>query len=179
MIIQSIHQSCKGSFDQSIHQSCKGSSKGSSNSIDQLWQPINQPINHLTDQSIYPIAACLAWVLIPHQEWTVDFYFKTLSSWRLFVLLCVLPALSAALLLLFFPESPKFLIKSGRGPEAKSVFSYIIKTNGGSTVDDLQSTLFADNTGSVSCDKDVRFIIVFLIVAMAQRNSLFHPFRSL
>jgi len=92
------------------------------------------------------LTACLAWVLIPHQEWTVDFYFKTLSSWRLFVLLCVLPALSAALLLLFFPESPKFLIKSGRGPEAKSVFSYIIKTNGGSTVDDLQSTLFADNT---------------------------------
>lgn len=102
------------------------------------------------------ITACLAWLLIPRQELELDLYIQTLSSWRIFVLLCVLPAFSAALLLLFFPESPKFLIKSGRGPEAKAVFSHILRTNAGgkaSPVDELyelQSTLFADNADSKS-----------------------------
>jgi len=94
------------------------------------------------------ITACLAWVLIPRQDLKVDFFIKTLSSWRLFVLLCVIPAFTAAILLLFFPESPKYLIKNGRGPEAKAVFESINKSNSGrrtSPVNELQSSLFADH----------------------------------
>ena len=96
------------------------------------------------------ITAGLAWILIPRKTLSLFLVFRTLSAWRIFVLLCVLPALTAALLLYFFPESPKFLIKTGRGPEAKSVLLSIKRVNdgrlGGRADDnDLQSPLFADS----------------------------------
>lgn len=96
------------------------------------------------------ITACLAWAIIPNPEMQWSSSLATLSSWRVFVLLCVLPAFSAAILLLFFPESPKFLIKNGRGGEAKTVISFILKMNSGgnsaaASVEDLKSSLFVDD----------------------------------
>ena len=99
-------------------------------------------------------SAGMAWSIIPRQSLVVNFFFLgPLTSWRVFVLVCVLPAFSAALLLLFFPESPKFLIKSGRGPEAKAVFLRILRLNdgvaksAGRNLYEFHSSLFADTKG--------------------------------
>ncbi|XP_056271623.1 synaptic vesicle glycoprotein 2C [Pseudoliparis swirei] len=76
------------------------------------------------------LAAGLAWLVIP-SNWahfsvgTLDF-----QSWRLFVALCSVPSLSSALLFrLFMPESPKFLMETGREKEAIHVFQVMFKLN--------------------------------------------------
>ena len=49
------------------------------------------------------ITAGLAWIIIPRKTLSVFLVFRTLAGWRIFVLICVLPALTAAFFLYFFP----------------------------------------------------------------------------
>ena len=53
-------------------------------------------------------ASFMAWLLIPKN---IRFSLGSLevTSWRIFLMLCAFPCLSAAFLLLFMPESPNFL----------------------------------------------------------------------
>ena len=50
-------------------------------------------------------AAGMAWMIIPREELRSDF----LHTWQIFTLIAAVPSLSAAVLYLFLPESPKFL----------------------------------------------------------------------
>ena len=53
-------------------------------------------------------AAFLAWLVIPTD---IRFTLGTLevTSWRIYLMVCAIPALFGAFLLLFMPESPSFL----------------------------------------------------------------------
>jgi len=68
-----------------------------------------------------------AWSIIPYK--TFWFAGSSIRSWRVFVALFSLPALSSAVLFVFMPESPKFLVRMGRIDEAKKVFQRIWRIN--------------------------------------------------
>lgn len=74
------------------------------------------------------IAAALAWTIIPLNIRASTSVF-TFNSWRVYLLLCTLPSFTSFLLFLRMPESPKFVMKSGDGVKALSIFQDIFKAN--------------------------------------------------
>ncbi|XP_066993183.1 synaptic vesicle glycoprotein 2B isoform X2 [Anabrus simplex] len=78
--------------------------------------------------------ACLAWLVIP----TGIGYFSpnfTYNSWRIFLLICAIPSLAVAVLLIFLPESPKFLLSRGKHEEALNIFRQIYHSNTGKPIE--------------------------------------------
>ncbi|XP_012260531.2 synaptic vesicle glycoprotein 2B-like [Athalia rosae] len=78
------------------------------------------------------ILPALAWLIIP-QNWSVTLFNGTFvyNSWRIFVLVCSLPALTAFLGLLHFPESPKYLMSQGKNERALKIFQKMYAMNTG------------------------------------------------
>ncbi|XP_053612061.1 synaptic vesicle glycoprotein 2B-like [Plodia interpunctella] len=79
--------------------------------------------------------AGLAWVIIPSEIGGVTGGF-VYNSWRIFLLVMSLPSFLVAALLLLLPESPKFLITTGRQEEAMEVFRTIYLMNTGRSKDE-------------------------------------------
>ena len=67
----------------------------------------------------------------------------TVSSWRLFLAICTLPALAASIALCFFPESPRFLLAKNRHDDALQVFKRIYACNTGKDLDSYPVSNFA------------------------------------
>uniref|UniRef100_A0A1L8DEM5 Putative transporter major facilitator superfamily n=2 Tax=Nyssomyia neivai TaxID=330878 RepID=A0A1L8DEM5_9DIPT len=78
--------------------------------------------------------AGLAWLIIPSTIGLYTPYF-VYNSWRIFLLVCSLPSFLVAALLLYLPESPKFLLSQGRNEEALAIFRGIYVTNTGKSKD--------------------------------------------
>lgn len=79
------------------------------------------------------VVAGIAWLVIP-----ADIGYDTedpnefeYNSWRIFVLICGLPALLVAFGLCWFPESPKFLLSKGEEKAALKVFARVFAMNTG------------------------------------------------
>ncbi|XP_066995287.2 synaptic vesicle glycoprotein 2B [Anabrus simplex] len=73
----------------------------------------------------------IAWLIIP-QKWSLDLPWYTFHSWRVFAMVCGLPSLlTAILLVIFMPESPKFLLAAGREHEAMDVLRHVYAMNSG------------------------------------------------
>nr|CAD7410429.1 unnamed protein product [Timema poppensis] len=71
----------------------------------------------------------LAWAIIP-QPWRVQLPWCTYSSWRVFLVVCSVPGLVTAILLgVFLPESPRFLYSQGRYDETLTVLRRIFSIN--------------------------------------------------
>jgi putative MFS transporter len=68
--------------------------------------------------SVVPIAAFLAWMLVPLKPFGLD-------GWRWVVLIGSLGALIICWLRLGVPESPRWLIQHGRAPEAEAIVAEI------------------------------------------------------
>ncbi|XP_022244166.1 synaptic vesicle glycoprotein 2B-like isoform X2 [Limulus polyphemus] len=51
------------------------------------------------------------------------------ASWRIFLVICALPAVISSIGLFFLPESPRFLLEKGRDGEAMVIYQNIFKTN--------------------------------------------------
>lgn len=68
-----------------------------------------------------------------NQSW--EFYIPwidvTYKPWRLFFIVCALPELIAFVILLFIPESPKFLLDNGKLDEAYNVLQKMNRWNNG------------------------------------------------
>ncbi|KAK4008982.1 synaptic vesicle glycoprotein 2C isoform X1 [Daphnia magna] len=79
------------------------------------------------------VVAGLAWAIIPltFEYESANFQF---NSWRLFTLLCGIPSLSVAITLIFFPESPRYLLSQGDEEGALEVFRRIYASNTGRPV---------------------------------------------
>ncbi|GAA6070749.1 synaptic vesicle glycoprotein 2B [Tachysurus ichikawai] len=75
-------------------------------------------------------ASFTAWGIIPHYGWGFsmgsEFQFH---SWRVFVLVCALPAVSALIGLTFMPESPRFLLEHAKHDEAWMILKHVHDTN--------------------------------------------------
>uniref|UniRef100_A0A8C1QH09 Synaptic vesicle glycoprotein 2Bb n=1 Tax=Cyprinus carpio TaxID=7962 RepID=A0A8C1QH09_CYPCA len=75
-------------------------------------------------------ASFTAWGIIPRYGWGfsmgTEFQFH---SWRVFVLVCALPAIAAFLGLMFMPESPRFLLENAKHDEAWMILKQVHDTN--------------------------------------------------
>ncbi|XP_037025294.1 synaptic vesicle glycoprotein 2C-like [Bradysia coprophila] len=80
------------------------------------------------------IVAGMAWLIIPLNIGVHTPYF-VYNSWRIFLVICSLPSFVVAILLVYLPESPKFLIMKGRNEEALNIFRGIFVTNTGKSRD--------------------------------------------
>lgn len=92
------------------------------------------------------LVASMAWLIIPsgigfHAE---GFVF---NSWRIFLMICALPSFIVGILLLYLPESPKFLLSCGRFEEALAILRGIYVTNTGKDSDTypVKELLIDDN----------------------------------
>uniref|UniRef100_A0A8C1S9X4 Synaptic vesicle glycoprotein 2Bb n=1 Tax=Cyprinus carpio TaxID=7962 RepID=A0A8C1S9X4_CYPCA len=75
-------------------------------------------------------ASFTAWGIIPRYGWGfsmgTEFQFH---SWRVFVLVCALPAITAFVGLIFMPESPRFLLENAKHDEAWMILKQVHDTN--------------------------------------------------
>lgn len=80
----------------------------------------------------YITAPMMAWAVI-NQNWQfhvpiIDVMYK---PWRLYFIICSSPEIIAALVLLFVPESPKFVLGQGHKMEAYKILKKINRWNNG------------------------------------------------
>lgn len=54
-----------------------------------------------------------------------------LHSWNVYIFITTLPSLISGIAHMFLPESPKFLMTTGRNEEALEVFKYVYSCNTG------------------------------------------------
>ncbi|XP_072242825.1 synaptic vesicle glycoprotein 2B-like [Leuresthes tenuis] len=75
-------------------------------------------------------ASFTAWGIIPRYGWGfsmgTEFQFH---SWRVFVLVAALPAITSLVGLTFMPESPRFLLENGKHDEAWMILKHVHDTN--------------------------------------------------
>ncbi|XP_051536890.1 synaptic vesicle glycoprotein 2C-like [Myxocyprinus asiaticus] len=75
-------------------------------------------------------ASAMAWAIIPHYGWSFSMGSAyQFHSWRVFVVVCALPCVSAVVALTFMPESPRFYLEMGKHDEAWMVLKQIHDTN--------------------------------------------------
>ncbi|KAK9884935.1 hypothetical protein WA026_009171 [Henosepilachna vigintioctopunctata] len=84
-------------------------------------------INSLGAVSL-PILA--GFILPADRHFTIFNYFE-MHSWNVFLLVATLPPLCGGIVFLLMPESPKFLMTSGRNDEALKVLSRVYRLNTG------------------------------------------------
>lgn len=80
------------------------------------------------------LVAGLAWLIIPANIGFTTASF-TFNSWRIFLMVCSIPSFIVAGLLLYLPESPKFLLSQGKMEDALAIFRGIYVTNTGKSAD--------------------------------------------
>lgn len=74
----------------------------------------------------------VAWIVI-NQDWYFDVPLIdiTYKPWRLFLVLCSLPALASFVIFMFLPESPKFVLGQGKQTEAYEILQKMNRINNG------------------------------------------------
>ncbi|XP_011605726.1 synaptic vesicle glycoprotein 2C [Takifugu rubripes] len=75
------------------------------------------------------LAAGLAWMVIPRTRLFFSLGPLDFQSWRMFVALCSIPSLTSAVIFIFMPESPRFLLEAAREKEAVRVFQAVFRIN--------------------------------------------------
>ncbi|XP_037029687.1 synaptic vesicle glycoprotein 2C [Bradysia coprophila] len=82
----------------------------------------------------------LAWFVIP-KSWSFQMgSLVSLKSWQIFLAICGFPSFISGIAMIFFPESPKFLMSQGRNEEALRVFQTIFRINTGRSAADYPIT---------------------------------------
>ncbi|XP_014669036.1 PREDICTED: synaptic vesicle glycoprotein 2C-like [Priapulus caudatus] len=76
------------------------------------------------------LVALLAWAIIPHTDMG-HFNAYTYSSWRVFILVCTVPPITSAVLLIFLPESPKWLLENGKEEQCLAILAKMYAVNHG------------------------------------------------
>lgn len=76
------------------------------------------------------LSPIIAWSVI-NQDWQFDIPFidLTYKPWRLYLVVCSLPGLLAFFILLFLPESPKFVLGQGHKDEAYEILRKMNRVN--------------------------------------------------
>ncbi|XP_022182076.1 synaptic vesicle glycoprotein 2B-like isoform X1 [Myzus persicae] len=71
---------------------------------------------------------CVAWIIIP-QTFRIENEYILFKSWNLFVIVCSLPSITLAFLLMKMPESPKFLLAQGKHKETINALKFVHRWN--------------------------------------------------
>ncbi|CAH1790251.1 unnamed protein product [Owenia fusiformis] len=96
------------------------------------------------------LTAAIAWAVIPHPNLGYFSSTFTFNSWRIFVVLATFPALTASLLYIFMPESPKFLLMQGNDKAALAILANVYQRNKGTQnqypVERLERFMYEDES---------------------------------
>ncbi|XP_013885980.1 synaptic vesicle glycoprotein 2C [Austrofundulus limnaeus] len=113
-------------------------------------------------------ASAMAWAIIPHYGWSFSMGSAyQFHSWRVFVVVCALPCVSAVVALTFMPESPRFYLQTGKHDEAWMVLKQIHDTN-------MRARGEPERVFTVS----IPFPPSYCFSAMSRRTISFSPCRS-
>uniref|UniRef100_UPI00358E944E synaptic vesicle glycoprotein 2A-like n=1 Tax=Myxine glutinosa TaxID=7769 RepID=UPI00358E944E len=75
-------------------------------------------------------ASAMAWAIIPHYGWSFSMGSAyQFHSWRVFVIVCAIPAIAAVVALTLMPEGPRYLLQMGRHDEAWMVLKQVHDIN--------------------------------------------------
>ncbi|KAF6019377.1 hypothetical protein EB796_022344 [Bugula neritina] len=88
--------------------------------------------------------AGLAWLVLPHTEWTWRISNFTFNYWRIFLLISSVPIILSLFLFMLFPESPRYLVQVNKIAQAKSVIRYMFRKN--------QPKKAYDSTYTIQCE---------------------------
>ncbi|XP_075157921.1 uncharacterized protein LOC142231187 [Haematobia irritans] len=72
----------------------------------------------------------LALVILP-RDWNFSVGNMNFTAWKIYLAVCGIPSLLGGILLIFFPETPRFLMTQGRSDEALEVFKTMYSINTG------------------------------------------------
>lgn len=97
----------------------------------------------------------IAWLVI-NQEWSlpIPFFDFVYKPWRLYIVVCAIPSLLCLLVLLFLPESPKFVLGQGNQVEAISILEQINRWNNGTAAEPLNIREIYDETASADQNRE-------------------------
>lgn len=85
-------------------------------------------ISYKIYQKMYLFIPGIAWIIIPH-TFKIKNEYILFKSWNLFIIMCSLPSIILACLLMKLPESPKFLLSQGRHDETLNCLNFVYKWN--------------------------------------------------
>lgn len=76
-------------------------------------------------------------VLVINQQWEFDIPYIgiTYKPWRMFIIVCALPGLISSIVLMFLPESPKFVLGQGNKAGAYEILQKMYRINNGSSTE--------------------------------------------
>lgn len=76
------------------------------------------------------VAPILAWAIL-NRDWSIEISWFSMkyTPWRLFMVICATPGLISGILILFFPESPKYLLAKSQEEECLNILKKIFKCN--------------------------------------------------
>ncbi|XP_073819753.1 synaptic vesicle glycoprotein 2B-like [Musca autumnalis] len=70
----------------------------------------------------------MAWLILP-KDWEFAIRGFNVHTWQIFLLFCGLPSFMSGVILLFLPESPKFLMSQGHNRQAMKSFQMMYSMN--------------------------------------------------
>lgn len=126
------------------------------------------------------ILPLIAWLII-NQSWTLPLPLLgiTFKPWRLFMIVCGIPGFLCGLMLLFLPESPKFLLSIGKDKEAIEVFKTMYRWNVGDDKEFELNGIIPETDTTIRkeevADKNSNIFSTFLSTMWAQTVPLFEP----
>lgn len=121
-----------------------------------------------------PIAA---WAVI-NQEWRfqIPVIELTYKPWRLYLIVCSIPGLIAAMAMIFLPESPKFLLEQGNIAGAQEVFHKINRWNNGGKSELEEFDIHQDvSAETIQNQQNKNVHISLLTTVWTQTAPLFKP----
>ncbi|XP_075157932.1 synaptic vesicle glycoprotein 2B-like [Haematobia irritans] len=100
------------------------------------------------------ILTLMAIAILP-RDWNFEIFHMKFVSWKVFMAVSGVPSLLAALLLPFFPESPRFLMSQGRNKEALQTFESIYALNSGKPKTDYKVKKLVEEKAARKSKEDV------------------------
>ncbi|XP_028143249.1 putative transporter svop-1 [Diabrotica virgifera virgifera] len=79
----------------------------------------------------------LSWAILPRKMDIFLFGIVELHSWNIFLLVCALSTIFCGVVYIFIPESPKYLMSTGRNEQAMKVLQKIYSLNTGNAMEDF------------------------------------------
>lgn len=119
-------------------------------------------------------------VLVINQNWQFDIPYIgiTYKPWRMFIIVCSLPGLISSIVLIFLPESPKFVLGQGNKAGAYEILQKMHRINNGRNTELEVFEIFEEpesisNRQRILKAKDSRFPV--LTSVWIQTAPLFRP----
>jgi hypothetical protein len=96
--------------------------------LETLYIMTKEALNCIIKYLKYEIFSAIGWITIPAPV-EIPFGLMTFKSWNLFLLCTSIPSAVAFLLLMYLPESPRFLLLDGQIHEAQFVLRKMFRMN--------------------------------------------------